>query len=126
MYCVYLFDKAFRVFADQTTVAHVLKYFTGKGIALRFQLLQISREFFIHGSLYPIPDMHIDIFENTVIGLFADQTPVLILPAFPAGLCIEDPVSFFNTSPCDLCQEPFAQLSRPTHDDEERSRKKNR
>ena len=70
VYSVHLFDKAFRVFADQTAVAHVLKYFAGKGIALRFQFFQIGRKLFVYGSLDPIPDMHIGIFENTVIGLF--------------------------------------------------------
>ena len=65
--------------------------------------------------------MHIGIFENTVIGLFTDQALILVLPTFPAGLGVEDPVSFFKTSPRDLCQKPFAQLSRSAHDNEERS-----
>ena len=70
-------------------MAHVLKDLAGKGIALRFQLLQVGRKLFVYRSLDPIPDMHICIPENTVIGLLSDQASVLILPALPAGLSID-------------------------------------
>ena len=94
MYSVHLFDKASRVFSDQTAVAHVLKYLAGEGITLRFQFFQIGRKLFVYSPFDPIPDMHISVSENTVIGLLADQALILVLPAFPAGLGVEDPVSF--------------------------------
>jgi hypothetical protein len=34
VYSVHLFDKAFRVFADQTDVAHIFKNLAGEWIAL--------------------------------------------------------------------------------------------
>ena len=124
VYSFHLFDKAFRVFADQTAVTHVLKDLAREGVALRFQLLQIRRKLFIYRSLDPVPDMHIGIFENTVIGLFTDQASVLILPAFPAGLGIEDSIRFLDASPCDLCQKAFAQLSRSAHDGGKKKQKR--
>ena len=57
--------------------------------------------------------------KSAVISLFADKALVLIFPALPAGLSVEDPVSLLQAASRDLREKALAQLSGPAHDDKE-------
>ena len=65
--------------------------------------------------------MHIRSFKYAVVGFLADQTVVLILPAFPCCAAIQQSVRLLKTSSRNLAQELRAQRSRIGHYDIEKS-----
>lgn len=105
MRCLYFLRKLLRVFAGQTAVAQIGEDFFLEGIAAPFSLVKVGGQLFVHGALDPVPEVHIRLCKQGIVGFAADQEVVLIFPAFPCGLAVQDSVGLLQRSAADLCEK---------------------
>ena len=90
MYRLDFFNKLLRILCDQAAVTNIMEHFIGKGIPGILPFLDILRQLSLHLAVDAVPNVHIGVLENLEIHGTADEAGILILPALPGSVRIQN------------------------------------
>ena len=118
---LYLLRKPRRMLPCQAAVAQIRKDLCRERVPLLLKPLQVGGQLFVHASPDPVPEVHVRPIEQRIVGFPTDQGIVLIPPAPPRRLSVEDSVGLLERPSGDLRQEFLPLRARMPHDGVEKA-----
>ena len=101
---------------DEAAVAEARKDLLCKGISLFAERAQVLGELLIHAPPDAVPEVGVRLFKEGKVRLPPQEEVVLVLPAPPGGLAVEDAVRFLRRPAGNPGQESLAPGAWAAHD----------